>query len=148
MGLRHHGLHGSLSRLPLPSDGEGSSHTAMTILKSFWVLVYHKVGETVILGASAYMESSMLNALTRHLTKPIRFYILMQHSDVFWECEDQIEINGHRTKIVVLFQDHVPVQIAAWSSSFCIVDHRDPELRESAKRESGGFRRMPGSIQF
>ena len=123
----------------------------MTALKSFWVLTYQLCGDDVICGASAVMESSMLNALTRFLTKPLKFYDLIELSDVMWRAVDKIALRGHHSSIEVFFQDDEPLMLDVWRKNggkFIVADQRSPELLETSKRESNGFKRIPTKISF
>lgn len=120
-----------------------------TMLRSFWVLQYRLNGDAVMLTVGAVMTHSMLDALTRSLCMPLKFYDLTEHSDMAWTAFDKMEVGGHKTKIVVLMQDEQPIEdILNWPGAKIIVDNRDPDLLESAKRAAGGFRRMPASIKF
>lgn len=112
----------------------------MTILRSYWVMCYGCDG---IWTVSAILEQSMLNALSRYLTKPLKFYTLTEHSDMHWQAED-----GERGIINVRCQIERPDRAIEICKRKIETDQRDPELLESIKRDAGGFKRVPGKINF
>lgn len=97
------------------------------------------------------MTHSMLDALTRVLTKPLKYYVLTEHTDIHWTAKDDMEVNGYTNSIEVFMQDEEPVEVGNWQAlggKWILADQRDPELLVSSRREARGFKRVPGKITF
>ena len=120
-------------------------------MRSFWVFTFTLNDGHLYCTASAYMETSMLNALLKMMTLPLEYFDKVEHSDIHWTVTDKMEHNGLRKTHEVFMADEMPGKAeGADYRGVCpiVCDHRDPVLYETSKREASGFKRVPSKFNF